>query len=345
MSNVIQNLYLFNGQAANLKSDYSSTYYKIKEARETARSIEKDWKQGLMDEGMKNSSVIHWEEVKDLCISALQNETLDFDVCSWLIEALARTDGYSGLADGFNVFNNLTAKGCNNVYPITDDIEDKFVVISGLNGIDKPGALVDAIYDISITNVGGQDFSTWHYKSILRNLNSDDNNTKAEANKNNEKFNQAVNTTDSSHFRALHDDILRCKSEYGALVDNLYELYKHEAPPSSYISNAFTECLDSLKCYAKDKLIIIEEGSDDLPSKDDSGSKKVSNGRDYHLKMIDDAAAYFKSQEPHSPLSFILTKALRWSNMSLPDLLEEIIKDKSSLSNIYEITGIENTNE
>ena len=65
----------------------------------------------------------------------------------------------------------------------------------------------------------------------------------------------------------------------------------------------------------------------------------VANREDA-FKQLNEIADFFLKTEPHSPISYVLQKAVKWGNMSLPDLIEELIPDRSSREHFGELTGV-----
>ena len=49
---------------------------------------------------------------------------------------------------------------------------------------------------------------------------------------------------------------------------------------------------------------------------------------------------FFLKTEPHSPVSYAIRQAVRWSDMSLPELMQELIDDGGARSGFYRLTGV-----
>jgi len=63
--------------------------------------------------------------------------------------------------------------------------------------------------------------------------------------------------------------------------------------------------------------------------------------RDCAFQQLRHIADYFATSEPHSPVSYLLEKAIRWGYMSLPDLMEELVSGNDKvLEQINLVTGI-----
>ncbi len=55
--------------------------------------------------------------------------------------------------------------------------------------------------------------------------------------------------------------------------------------------------------------------------------------RDQAFQELRKIANYFAHQEPHSPISFLLEKAIRWGYMSLPELMLELVEGNDKVLN------------
>ncbi|MCF1427721.1 MAG: type VI secretion system ImpA family N-terminal domain-containing protein [Shewanella sp.] len=65
--------------------------------------------------------------------------------------------------------------------------------------------------------------------------------------------------------------------------------------------------------------------------------------RDCAFHELRKLADYFKQTEPHSPVPFLLERAIRWGYLSLPELLQEMTGGNSQvLEHINQLTGMDN---
>ena len=58
------------------------------------------------------------------------------------------------------------------------------------------------------------------------------------------------------------------------------------------------------------------------------------------LKRLSDVAEFFRQTEPHSPVSYLVQRAVKWGNMPLSDWLQEVIKDETVLGTLRETLGV-----
>nr|WP_314265690.1 type VI secretion system ImpA family N-terminal domain-containing protein [uncultured Moellerella sp.] len=64
--------------------------------------------------------------------------------------------------------------------------------------------------------------------------------------------------------------------------------------------------------------------------------------RESAFLQLRELSNYLRATEPHSPVSFLIEKAIRWGQLSLKELWQEILNDKSEnqIERIFNITGV-----
>ena len=102
-----------HGAGVDLRSDYSSDftiYQKLRDARSEARALERQRDKGDADEPADISVATYdnWRTVLTLGQQALATGSKDFEVASWLAEALVRIHGFDGLAAASRLIEGLS---------------------------------------------------------------------------------------------------------------------------------------------------------------------------------------------------------------------------------------------
>jgi len=91
--------------------------------------------------------------------------------------------------------------------------------------------------------------------------------------------------------------------------------------------------------------VFEEEGSESGETGDGTAPAKggasgaIQNRRDA-LKRLNEIAEFFKKSEPHSPVSYLVQRAVKWGEMPLETWLQEVIKDQSVLVQLKETLGV-----
>ncbi len=55
------------------------------------------------------------------------------------------------------------------------------------------------------------------------------------------------------------------------------------------------------------------------------------------VQMLGEVARYFRTHEPHSPVSLLAERAARWATMSLEEWLQHVVKDDATLGQLREL--------
>ena len=58
------------------------------------------------------------------------------------------------------------------------------------------------------------------------------------------------------------------------------------------------------------------------------------------LNRLNDIAEFFKRTEPHSPVAYLVQRAVKWGDMPLDMWLQEVVKDPGVLYQLRETLGV-----
>ena len=347
------------GQDLREDPSFTSDYSQIKDARRAARDAERN----NMFDGDNSEALEHWQKILVLAPKVLKTQSKDLEIACWLTEALVRKYGFQGLKDGFTLIHQLVANFWEQgLYPVEDEdgIETRVAPIAGLNGEGVEGVLLSPIRNSSITeDVSYEPFSLWQYNQAIDiSRLVDERKQKDMIEKNGfsmEDIEKAVNQSSSDFYVHLFDDIKICLTEYKALNNLLTDLCGYQdAPATSKIIELVEDAQSALNHIAKAKLPVqvdvieeIEEQeiteevvTNHVNSASLNNIQAAINSREEAFKQLDKIAEYFLKTEPHSPVSYILSKAIKWGNMPLEELMQELIPDSSSRETYSSLTGV-----
>ncbi len=340
----------------DIRDDTSPTsiYYAIKDARKSARAAERS---NLFD-GDSTEASAHWRKVAQLAPDILQNNTKDLEIASWYTEALIRQHGFNGLKNGFQLIKGLIDQYWEDLYPLPDEdgIETRVAPLTGLNGEGAEGVLITPIRNVFITQ-GSEPgpFSFWMYQQALDvDKIIDDKARKDKAAKldfNLDDIKNNVIQSSEAFYIDMHNDINTAILIYREISLQLDEnCGAADSPPTSNIINILEECLGTVKHIGKDKFPVeIEQpieneeneltDSGELTEQTQSTSGPIKNRNDA-FKKLTELSDFFRKTEPHSPISYILERAVKWGEMPLNDLILELIPDAAARGVYGSLTGI-----
>ena len=344
----------FDGDSAvgaDLRNDPSPTsdYSRLRDARKSARAAERS----TLFDGNNSAADEHWRTVLELSSTILKNDSKDLEIACWYTEALVRKAGFRGLRDGFILIRQLVENYWSEVYPHPDEdgIATRVAALTGLNGEGAEGVLIAPMRSVPITE--GSDpgpFSYWQYKQALDAQRMTDDDARADINAKNgfsiDDIQRAVELSSQTFYVDLRDDVRDALNEYKRISQILDEHCGiHESPPTSNITNTLTEILGAISHIARLKL--PQESSEEDMSVESAGSEtdatigtRAVKTRDEAFRQLAQISQYFRETEPHSPISYVLEKAVKWGNMSLGELIQELIPDSGSRNTYSSLTGV-----
>lgn len=345
---------------SNPRDDISptSTYYLLKDIRNTARAKER---KALVNEENVLTIATDWRPILEQVPDALQNHCKDLEFVAWLIEALCRLQGFKGLALGFTLASELIERYWDNLYPTPEpnDLSERLAPLIGLNGIESEGSLIQPIKGILI--IDGQSegpFSTWQYEQALEvdRLDKDKQIKKFESGAVSlEDVDIAIKETSDAFFIELNADIDASVLAFNRLSSVMDAAMGGDPQPTSYISKAIQSCSICVKQLAENVLkkaaatnAIAQD--EDIPDNEERTatvhhSIQQVNSREKAIQSLDTIAAFFRKTEPHSPMSYAIEQVIRWSDLSLPELLQELIQDGEARNGFFKLSGIKTENE
>lgn len=334
--------------AAGEDLSFSNLFDQIKEAR---RADPHYLAQGEWQTDLKTSD---WELVTTLATQGLAQRSKDLMLAAWLGEALAHTHHFPGIALGLELIQKLLNRFWPSLFPSLDaGLEDRAARLTWLST-----TLAQVVGELPITQ--GQAFGLLHYEEsrLVENLALQ--NPQAmqvalgEGKINADIFQRSVALTDSAHLQLKATELNACKEACEQLQSSVDTLFGSEAP-------RFTALADNLQRAAQlVERLLKERGLDPTPAAISQVEAPASvcnpeesqtialaraplrctpTNREEAFTLLANAAQYFKHAEPHSPVPYLIERAIKWGNMPLEGWLKEVIKDNGVVENIRELLG------
>lgn len=344
------------GADARVEPEITQNYYTLKDARTNARAAERS---NVFDN--INSEIPDWLTIIDQAPQVLCEQTKDLEICCWYTEALIRQDGFNGLKHGFELIRGLIEEFWDELYPLPDEdgLETRVAPLAGLNGSGAEGVLISPIRNVKLTDSNGHDsYSLWQYQQALEIQKIHDENDRQSridaAGFNLTDIQHSVSDTNNDFFITLVDDLHSCIEDYKCISNLLDEHCGLDiSPPSRNIINVLEECLSAVKHLAGEVFetdnAIETDISSDSNEITNSGNippnNTTINSREEAFKQLLRISDFFKKTEPHSPIPAILQRAVKWGNMPLDQLIQELIPDNSSREHYRELTGVINNDD
>ena len=339
---------------------YSGIYDEISEARRADDLPQGEWQ--------TESKTADFRKVISLAVPALEKETKDLQISAWLSEALVKEHGFVGLRDCLRLVSGLQENFWETLYPEIDegDMEGR---ANALSWMEMQTAY--ALKQAKITGYTGYsflDFEDSKKYDIPDNIESLDSNEqtryntlRAEAEKENRvtanKWRAEMAQTKRQFYEELNFLIDECWTAYTDVNRVIEEKFdRNQAPGMNNLKKALDDVHSQVKKFLEEKRVeepdeVTEETTEETVAADGTAVKVAGvatatgaiQSRQDALKRLGDIAEFFRKTEPHSPISYLLSRAQKWGNMPLELWLQDVIKDETVIYSLRQTLGF-NTN-
>ena len=342
---------------------YSGLFDEIREARRADDVLEQgDWKREL--------KVADWDEAAALATDALLTKTKDLQVAAWLAEALTMLQGFAGARDGLKLMKGLHSQFWETCYPEIDegDMEGRANVLSFL---DRQVAL--SLRKAPLTRAPGMNFSwlEWNEsrafdipESITGPLDADSQSRLSELKRQaveenktaGEDFRKAKGSTPKVFYEDASKALAQAWDEFQGLDRVMDEEFGRQTPGLGELKKAIEEVRRVVDGILKEKRALEPDAkaAGGAPAAAEEGGAEAGGAVVYRvagpsgpirsrgeaLARLGEVAEFFRQTEPHSPVSYLVQRAITWGQMPLETWLADVIKDTGVLEGIKETLGI-----
>jgi type VI secretion system protein ImpA len=344
---------------------YSGIYDEIREARRAdIDAAQGDWQREL--------KVADFAQVINLAIPVLTSQTKDLQIGVWLAEALTKQHGFVGLRDALRLASELQNRFWETLHPEIDegDMEGRANAIEWLDKQCTQAAREAAISaGEGVSFLGYEDSKIFDIPENFDSLDSDKqaklNELKDQAEQENrvtgERWRKAKSASRRQFYEELSLTLEECWASVSELDSSIEANYdRNQMPSLTNLKKSLDPIRDLVKKILQEKRLEepteeelnagIEESAEGMESEGSEASAGTSSGvsgtsgpiksRQDALKRLSEIAEYFRKTEPHSPVASLVQRSVKWGNMPLDSLLQELVKDQTVLDQIRETLGM-----
>jgi type VI secretion system protein ImpA len=344
----------------------------LRDLREEARRIERRADDGDNSEGGWPAARSVWVEVRDGGLEILKNRSRDLDIAAMTIEALARTDGFVGLAAGFAMTRAMVESSWSDLFPIPDPedgpadneavVEERTLPLQRLVGMESEGLLVPAILHIPLTQSrSDEQYAICHWRSS-RDLVHEESEEKLKLAVERgavspAQFEQAVATTPLPHLKEVYLELCQAAEQWELLSTAVSSASGGTAVlPAGPIRDLFEECDAAIRTFAPAAIPAPEQP--DAPTgdaatgdgvTDDSGGDGASGGgrpgaptgRAEAFSQLESIADFFERHDPHSLIGAQIRNVVRLGRLPREAYYRELLRDEAALSLLFRAAGMD----
>lgn len=339
----------------DLRQDYAanSVYYRLRDARAEARAAERAADNGGGDEA---AAAQQWRQVRTLALGALAERSKDVELGAWLAESLLRSDGLAGLAAAFTLLGGLVDGFWDQLHPMPeeDGLYARMAPLAGLNGDGGEGTLMQPLQKLVLfQRPDGTPVPLWSYDQSVDVHGIGDATRKAARLAAGvigfDTLEQEARAAGPARFAALRRDARAAAEAWQTLTTALDARAGSESPPSSQLRGILEHVVEVAGRYAPAEADADPaEPATDAPAAEgvparggpSAAPAAAAFTREDALRSLGELADFFRRTEPHSPLAYTLSEAVRRGRMGWPELLAEIVPDGTTRAGILTSLGI-----
>jgi type VI secretion system protein ImpA len=338
---------------AGSDASFSDQFDRIREAR---RADDPNLAQGDWQTELK---VADWREAQSLAEDVLLRTSKDLQAAVWLAEAAIARHGLEGARDAFELLTGLLDTYWDGLYPRAEDgdLEERAGKLAWFANYgsrvlqtmllnDDPQAplnLAGWIDSREVDNLGRQNAEAYQVALDEGRISGETFDSRMQAIPEalvRERGDMVQAARDAfARFSAMADGRLgRDAPSLAALDDALKKIQTIYARVAAAKGMGGIESADAEAVSGADASGTGGSGGTAAGTLDLGGGSLAS--KESALRALNDIAGFFRRTEPHSPVAYLLDRAVAWANMPLEQWLAEVIRDEGTLSSIRERVGL-----
>jgi type VI secretion system protein ImpA len=330
---------------------YEGTYDAIAEAR---REDDDSLPQGIWQSKAKRAD---WAKVSTLAQKALRERSKDLQLSAWLTEAWLQLYGLPGLVGGFSLCAQLLERFWTTIYPLLEE-SDPTYRLAPLEFLDR--RIAELLKQVALTG-GENDAKAYGFADWERALRNDRLGTQAEPGELlPATFLSAASATAPAFYARLHAQLGQAEEATLGLEQALstqlpfhpraFRLVRSllrdiqtligQYTPAAAAETASPDPTSPTAISAAAETVASAEGSP-MSSEPALGNSSgpIRSRSDAYQRLVD-AAEYLMRTEPHSPVPYLVKRAVSWGNMSLAQLLAELVSSDTERQPIFALLGM-----
>ena len=345
---------------ANLR--YEPLFAEIRYARE---EDDPNLPMGQWERPLKNAD---WVVIERRCTEALQTKSKDFQLVAWLTEVWLRTNGLEGLSHGLILTHAFVKRYWLEGFPLIDDgdADARIAVFEWMNDnltdalkrhvpllrlVDhKPSTITLAQWEELVrVELGGTDINTADAKESESPVLF----TRESVLKNVRRHSLPEVATMLSTVRECKPILLEIDSlihaqqgsnspswkKLSKVLEDFEYIFMSINPDASSVEQAPSAGIASDQPLS-DKATLESTGMDQ-GLEDSQNTAGVWSSREQAYKTLEQLAEYLATIEPHSPTPYLIRRAVKWGQLPLAELIQEVLNEEGDLNGMLAMMGLQ----
>jgi len=286
-----------------------------------------------------------WHGIEQVAQETLMRTSKDLLVAARLTEALVKRHGFQGVRDGLRLLRRLIEECWDRIHPVIEngDMDSRSAAFEWLDDEIRGARFPYTLRTSPMTWTGDEKkgetvlkygWQTWKdTQEALGTVTAD-------------AFEQAVVATPREFCQFVFDDISESIQELKALTDFLTaKMGEAAAPAMSQVRRALIDCQGLAQQILQRKgpapaapapAAAAAEGSEanGAPATAAVAPAPRPLTRDDVLNRLAEASALLLQMEPHSPIAYMIQRAVKLARLPFPELMKVLVRDAGVLGQL-----------
>lgn len=274
-----------------------------------------------------------WPAIIRLTTETLSKTSKDLLTAARLTEALTKQQGFAGLRDGLHLFGLLIEQCWDRLNPpieTPDDVERRAGPFNWLDDPDRGARFPNAVRGVPMVAGEGGQYGWIEWKQ------SQDGKGAVSR----EDFDKAILATPAERCETTVQDLNQCFEELNHLTQILAAKMGPAAPALTGLRQALDECRMLGQQILKMKVPAGGEALASVAGGKVAPAVKAAGSRAEAYRQLEQAAAVLQQLEPHSPIPYLVQRAIKLGSMPFPMLIRELVREPGVLTELNRELGI-----
>jgi type VI secretion system ImpA family protein len=300
----------------------------------------------------------NWDLVIQLSVEGLTTRSKDLQLAIWLAEALLHKQGIAGLTEGLEIITELCKAYWDHLYPLIED-GDTEARLSPFAALES--RVVPALMLVPLTTGGPGQEQHYNQQNLLNAQRIEPlavSNPKAYKTAINSgdipmsTITNAASRTSVEFFRQLTLDLRGGEAALQRLAGTLSEHCGYDAPGFTKLAGTLGQLQQTIGRLGAGRLMMDEPAIPVGAAATEEGQAMATThaspampgriaSREDAYRYLTEAANYLLATEPHSPVPYLIKRAIHWGELPLGSLLTELIDDDERTRRLFKLLSIQ----
>jgi type VI secretion system protein ImpA len=275
-----------------------------------------------------------WANIAKLAQETLAKSSKDLLVAARLTEALVKLHGFAGLRDGLHLMRLLIEQCWDRLHPVIEDgdLELRAGPFHWLDDALRGARFPHTLRTTSLVFDEGNGYSYFDWRPT----------SEGRPPPNRAAFDKAAATAPLEQLEALFGSMTECQTELSGLCVALNDKMASTAPGMTGLREALEQCQGLVReILARRRPAGSTEshmplGASTIPS---SGAGHMTSREDAYRQLAQ-AAEVLRQLEPHSPIPYLVKRAVELGALPFPELMQALIREPNAISELKRELGI-----